>query len=215
MARGTELWHTFSSVEYSPDDRSSLSSKTFDVDQVSPHSCDEAMSSVVYSDIDSDNDDDNTVMMGDDYACTSDSSMSSCPHTDRQVLKSTMISSCMKMVREKVTLNAKKYEGNISLDCDAFSFIITIDSTELGHVIDAQKQLAIKKFLNLFGTDISDTEIPSKPYASKTKDSIFGTNNNYCQHLESSRCHDVLTQNEVLVISSPVKIAVQSQCKKK
>jgi len=141
-------------------------------------------------------------------------SSSSHPIVDRQSLKSIMINSCMKMIMEKVTLNSKRYTGDILLDCDAFSFIISVDCSDESSM-DSAHELVIKDFLYLFGTATSDTEIPMKPYASKRKDSIFGTNHNYCQHLYSTTCHDVLTTNEVLVIKSPVKIAVPSQCKEK
>ena len=142
-------------------------------------------------------------------------SSSSHPIVDRQSLKSIMINSCMKMIMEKVTLNSKRYTGDIFLDCDAFSFIISVDCSDQESSMDPAHEQVIKDFLYLFGTATSDTDIPMKPYASKRKDSIFGTNNNYCQHLYSTTCHDVLTKNEVLVIKSPVKIAVSSQCKEK
>jgi hypothetical protein len=159
--------------------------------------------------------DDSDSYYKDDYANDDDDdetmSSSSHPIVDRQFL----INSCMEMIMEKVKLNSKRYTGDIFLDCDAFSFIISVDCSDHKSSMDSSHELIIKDFLYLFGTATSDTEIPIKQYASKRKDSMFGTNHNYCQHLHSTTCHDVLTTNEVLVIMSPVKIAVQSQCKEK
>lgn len=136
---------------------------------------------------------------------------------NRKLLKGDMISSCMTMIKDKIKPNSNTYNGNIGLDNDAISVIVTIvpENSEHPNQLELQQRIVCKIFLCHFGTEVSDTEFPTKPHASNSKDSIFGTTNNCCQHLMSSECYDAITTDEVLVITSPVKIAIQAECKSK
>jgi len=152
----------------------------------------------------------------DTHEFTDTSTESSKQEFSQQVLKSTMFSDCMAMMKNLTRKNRMKFDEAIGIDCDAFSFIITINNSMQGScTMEPHIESAVKNFLLHFGQEVSDAEIPTRPYASKRKDSIFGTTDNFCQHLDSSSCGEVLTKNEVLVVTSPVKIAVQAQCKKK
>ena len=91
----------------------------------------------------------------------------------------------------------------ISSDFDAISVVITVD-----RMTERRKQ-AIRNFLLSFGTDMTfRCGLPHSATGSTKKDSIFGCNGNKCLHLPK-----YLQGNEMLVIDTPLKVALHSSCK--
>ena len=89
------------------------------------------------------------------------------------------------------------------MDCDAFSVVISTN-----HMTEV-KEAAIADYLFTFGT--SHSLSPSAPRAvvgSRKPDDIFGCSGNKCQHLPT-----FLQGDEMLVLDSPVKIALHKSCK--
>ena len=95
-------------------------------------------------------------------------------------------------------------DNPISMDCDAFSIIISWDE------LDEQKKISITDFLLLFGQNFSRCGFPSMVTGSTSKGSIFGCRGNECQHLPK-----ILQGNEIMVIDTPVKIGIHASCKEK
>ena len=101
-------------------------------------------------------------------------------------------------------------EKSISIDCDAFSFVIIAD------VLNPETKKEIEDFLFIFGTPLSSISIPSQAIGAKKIDGIFGSTRSVgCQHLESKTIGNTLMKGETLVINSPVKIAVHYSCREK
>lgn len=98
----------------------------------------------------------------------------------------------------------------VKVDCDAFSIIIIFDSNPSNVA-----KMAIKELLYLFGSQISEVSLPKKAVANKTgpkgrKDQIFGS-----EFVKSNETGNVLYESEVIVTSTPVKIAVHKSCREK
>lgn len=93
-------------------------------------------------------------------------------------------------------------DNQISMDCDAFSIILSWDE------LDEQKKTSIIDFLFLFGQNFSRCGFPSMVTGSKSKGSIFGCRGNECQHLPK-----ILQGNEIIVIDTPVKIGIHASCR--
>ena len=113
--------------------------------------------------------------------------------------------------KETVASNTKAVSGEttqISSDFDAFSATVTVE-TDDGH-LDENTANGILSLLQVFGTKHSNISLPYNAVGAKKKDSIFGCpGGEGCQHLKEFK------QNEMLVISTPVKIATHTCCKTK
>jgi len=100
-------------------------------------------------------------------------------------------------------------EKQITVDCDAFSFVIIAETME-PHIKEA-----IKNFLYCYGTSLSSISIPSIAVAGGKPDSIFGSSRSKgCQHLQSKIIGKMFMAEETLVTSTPVKIAIHNSCRK-
>ncbi len=107
---------------------------------------------------------------------------------------------------------ANRYLNNFSIakevdiiypDLDAFSILLSTNC------LGEQQMNSVGNYLLSFGgTSLSRCSFPNTLIASKGKDSIFGCCGNHSQHLPN-----VLNGNEILVIDTPVKIALHSSCK--
>ena len=119
-----------------------------------------------------------------------------------------MLNECMSILKKGFSnLSTDK---SISIDCDAFSFVIIADN------LNPETKKEIKDFLFMFGTPLSSISIPSQAIGAKKIDGIFGSSwSAGCQHLESSIIGNLLMTGETLVINSPVKIAVLHSCREK
>jgi hypothetical protein len=98
---------------------------------------------------------------------------------------------------------------DISVDCDAFSFILSYKEDS------AQKRIAMKQLLEHFGSEWTSVTFPRAASAIQTaktgnQDSLFGS-----QHSKSctNDIKSALHLGEVLIIDTPVKIALHSSCK--
>lgn len=97
----------------------------------------------------------------------------------------------------------------IKADCDAFSFIITFDPDQIQ---DPGAMDAVKKIIYHFGKPLSEVSLPKTPVANKTDskgkaDRLFGSDS-----VINSELGDLLKESEILVLSSPVKIALHKSC---
>ena len=126
--------------------------------------------------------------------------------TDNHQNRNIIIDACLTMISDNLKMPTEK---QITVDCDAFSFVIIADTME-PHI----KQ-AIKNFLYCFGTSLSSISVPSVAVAAGKQDSIFGCSRNKgCQHLESKTIGYKFMSEEALVIINPVKIAIHNSCRK-
>ena len=74
-----------------------------------------------------------------------------------------------------------------------------------------RRKQAIRDFLFAFGTGLTfRCGLPQSAPGSTKKDSIFGCNGNKCLHLPK-----ILQGDEVLVIDTPLKVALHSSCKER
>jgi hypothetical protein len=112
---------------------------------------------------------------------------------------------------ECVETLAKKFRVNcdeIKTDVDAISVLITSDD------LTCDKKNAVRTFLRLFGTEWTlRCGIPKSVPGSTRVDGIFSCyddDNKKCQHIPT-----YLQGNEMLVIDTPVKIALHKSCKTK
>jgi hypothetical protein len=106
---------------------------------------------------------------------------------------------CLKFISSKF----KVTPSVISSDFDAISVVITV------YKMTKRRKQAIRDFLLSFGTDMTfRCGLPHSAPGSTKKDSIFGCNGNKCLHLP-----EYLQGNEVLVIDTPLKVALHSTCK--
>lgn len=93
-------------------------------------------------------------------------------------------------------------------DCDAFSFILTFQPD-----FDDITKRELQNFFYFFGSPVSEVAIASSPvamstYSQKGNDQIFGSG-----FVLNERLGDALEKSEILITSSPIKIAVHSSCK--
>ena len=97
----------------------------------------------------------------------------------------------------------------ISVDCDAFSFIISYNNDT------PQTRSAITRLLLHFGSDWSSVTFPSITSAIQTDRT--GNNNSLFGSQHSKACledmQNALHLSEVLIINTPVKIALHKSCK--
>jgi len=100
------------------------------------------------------------------------------------------------------TLNARK--GSISVDLDAFSVVVSTRNMEKG------KEALRRYLLSFGGSSPARCGFPLMTTGSRTKDSIFGCNPKSGQHLP-----EVLRGKEMLVLDTPVKIALHVSCKER
>jgi hypothetical protein len=111
----------------------------------------------------------------------------------------TLHNKCLKFISSKF----KVEPSAISSDFDAYSVVITVSEMS-----DTRKQ-AMRDFLLSFGTEITlRCGLPHKATGSTKQDSIFGCSGNKCLHLPKG-----LQGKEVLVIDTPVKVALHISCK--
>lgn len=106
---------------------------------------------------------------------------------------------CLKCISSKFKVPASV----ISSDFDAISIVITIkDMTQ-------ERKEAVRVFFLSFGTDMTfRCGLPHCATGSTKLDSIFGCNGNKCLHLPI-----FLQGTEVLVIDTPLKVALHCSCK--
>lgn len=134
----------------------------------------------------------------------------------RKIVRASLLNSCLKMISSKLTGMEEKFNSMPAIDCDAFSFLITVDTVDGNSELNTDQFNAIRGFLSSFGTAITGISIPNGPALSKKRDSIFGSSQKQkCQHLYSRHCADFMQSSESLVINDPVKIAVHHTCKNK
>jgi ubiquitin C-terminal hydrolase len=109
-----------------------------------------------------------------------------------------LVDSCKRSIASKFNIS----KGLISMDLDAYSFVVSAEKINPG------KKQALKEFLlSIGGTSFGRCSFPTRSTGSKTKDSIFGCTGNESQHLPLS-----LRGHEMLVIDTPVKIALHTSC---
>ena len=108
----------------------------------------------------------------------------------------------------KSGLNLDK-NHDITVDCDAFSFIISYDEDNI------QTRSAIQRLLLHFGSHWSTVTFP--PVAAAIQTARTGNNDSLFGSHHSKSCLDdiksVLHLSEVLIIDCPVKIALHQSCK--
>ena len=90
-------------------------------------------------------------------------------------------------------------------DLDGLSVILTCEEPLTG-----DRRTALKDFLLIFGRRALQCGLPSKGTGSKTREGMFGCFGNKSHHLPH-----LLSGNEVLVLDTPIKIALHSSCKQK
>lgn len=117
-----------------------------------------------------------------------------------------LLNACKEAIHGGLNLDNKE---TIAVDCDAFSFIISYDENT------PQNRNAIKTLLLHFGSDWTTVTFPPIAAAIQTaktgnQDSLFGS-----QHSKScvEGIKDALHQSEVLIIDTPVKIALHASCR--
>ena len=130
-----------------------------------------------------------------------------------------LLNGCLNMLDQKYSSFpdgiAESTIGFPSIDCDAFSFIITADPSGSDFTLNIEQKKAIKRFLCTFAQPLSTVSFPMSEVAANKTDSMFGSSKNQCQHVQSITCGDLLVSNESLVISAPVKLAVHNSCREK
>lgn len=114
-----------------------------------------------------------------------------------------------KQLHEDCTnIMAQKFNSSqerISADCDAISIFIFISSEE---VSDRTKN-NLRDFFYLFGTTLTlECGLPQNTTGSSTKDSIFS-----CKDGTGASLPQAFQGNEMLIIDSPIKVALHSSCK--
>ena len=95
-------------------------------------------------------------------------------------------------------------KGKISFDVDAWSVAISTDD------MTSLRRDRLRQFLLHFGEGLgAGSSLPNRPIGPKIRrDGMFGCRGNHCQHLPTP-----LDGREILVIDSPVKIAIHESCK--
>lgn len=95
--------------------------------------------------------------------------------------------------------------GSLALDYDAFSLVIRHQGKLCN---DAKKNL--KTFLLQFGTQITKISLPFQAIGATKQNSLFGCQINHkgLQHLS-----EFYNQSEVIVIETPIKMAIHKSCK--
>lgn len=94
---------------------------------------------------------------------------------------------------------------DLKTDCDAISILITTRE------MSASKIESLKSFFSLFGTDLTfRAGLPSIVPGSKKEEGIFGCSGNKCGNLPA-----FLNGKEMLVIDTPIKVALHKSCKTK
>jgi len=92
--------------------------------------------------------------------------------------------------------------NDITTDCDAISVVVSTDEMTLD-----RKEL-IRSFLMSFGSTMTlRCNLPNRGTGSRGKDGVFGCFGNKCQHLPN-----LLSGHEMLVIDTPIKIALHESC---
>ena len=118
--------------------------------------------------------------------------------TSSQTIWDSLSDICKKSIRSKFLIDKK----NISMDVDAYSFVISADK------MTSDKKRTLREFLLSFGsTSFGRCSFPTWNTGSKSKDSLFGCAGNESQHLPY-----ILQGNEMLVIDVPVKIGLHISC---
>ena len=93
--------------------------------------------------------------------------------------------------------------GSILMDLDAFSIVISTNE------MTSHKRDAVRQFLLSFGKGTaSGCNFPQMPIGKKRKDGMFGCCGTECQHLPIP-----LQGKEMMVIDSPIKIALHDSCR--
>ena len=118
--------------------------------------------------------------------------------TSSKVIWETLSDMCKRSIGSKF----RQSKDSISMDVDAFSFVISADT------LNKDKKNAIREFLLSFGgASFGRCSFPTRLTGSNSKDSIFGCAGNQSQHLPH-----LLSGNEMLIIDTPVKIALHASC---
>lgn len=114
-------------------------------------------------------------------------------------------------------------KDDVSVDCDGFSIIIVVhdeSSTEgcRESMLSGSRE-AIKSIMAVFGTDVTNVTLPKNANAVKlsgashqANDYMFGGNDVELTDGPGKLC---LLENEILVLDTPVKIAVHKDCAEK
>jgi len=106
------------------------------------------------------------------------------------------------MCKRSITLKFRTSKERISMDLDAFSFVISSER------MNSDMKRSLREFLLSFGDmSFGRCSFPTMITGSNSKDSIFGCAGNESQHLPN-----ILRGNEMLVIDIPVKIALHDSC---
>ena len=119
--------------------------------------------------------------------------------TNNRETGKTLHNKCLKFISSKFKVD----RSAISSDFDAISVVITASE------MSGTRKQATRDFLLSFGTEITlRCGLPHKATGSTKQDSIFGCSGNKCLHLPKG-----LQGKEVLVIDTPVKVALHISCK--
>lgn len=118
-----------------------------------------------------------------------------------------ILTKCQDIIKVKLQL---PQDTHVKVDCDAFSIIILFERNP-----SDEAKRALKEILYLFGSQISEVSLPKTAVANKTgpkgrKDQIFGS-----EFVKSNETGNILYESEVIVTSTPVKIAVHKSCREK
>ena len=109
---------------------------------------------------------------------------------------------------EVIAQSSSKFKGRestIKTDCDAIS--ITIRSNSMS----SEKIQCIKEFFYLFGTKMTfSCGLPNSVIGSKNKDGIFSCKDGGSEHVPQR-----YKGNEMLVIDTPLKVALHKDCKER
>lgn len=89
-----------------------------------------------------------------------------------------LLNGCLTMLEHKYSSFshgiAESTIGSPSIDCDAFSFIITTDPSGNDFTLDREQRMAIKRFLCTFSQPLATVSFPLSEVAANKTDSMFG-----------------------------------------
>jgi hypothetical protein len=127
---------------------------------------------------------------------------------------------CKTIYAEGISSSSKSFhKDDVSVDCDGMSFLIVVHDESpptpgASKYMSNNAGLAIGNMLAVFGTDGTKVTLPTNANATKlpgaknqAKDLLFGGKD--VQLMEGEQC---LLEKEILVIDTPVKIALHKDC---
>lgn len=128
---------------------------------------------------------------------------------------SNLLNKCVRTISKGLKIHDRDIISKIKADCDAFSILIIFDPDA-----SCSAKESIQDILYHFGTKWSVVSLPHTPAATKTrntktKDLLFGSEHVKSCHRSCASIGSNLYESEILVINTPVKIAVHESCRNK